>query len=328
VPVTEQPFRPALHRFATFVAGCTVLLLAAGGMVPSTDSGLAVPDWPNTYGHFMFSFPLERMVGGVLYEHGHRLIASVVGMLTIVLAVWTWRAESRRWVRRLGAAALGTVIVQGLLGGLTVLFLLPAAVSIGHAALAQLFFCMTVTLALVTSRGWLAPSGPLPFDRTLTRLAAWTSGLIFVQILLGATMRHREAGMAIPDFPLAFGRILPPFWSIDISVHFAHRMGALVVSAMILATFLYLRRHAPAHSGLRRPCALMVLLVLVQVTLGAFVILTGLQPVVNTAHLVNGALLLATSIVLTLRSFWVPLTAGTPGQSRAATLTRPLEAHP
>jgi cytochrome c oxidase assembly protein subunit 15 len=296
-------------------------------MVTSTDSGLAVPDWPNTYGHFMFSFPLEGMVGGVFYEHGHRLIASVVGMLTIVLAVWTWRVDSRRWVRWMGAVALGAVILQGLLGGLTVLFLLPAAISIGHAALAQLFFCTTVILALVTSRGWLAPSGPLPYDPTLRRLATWTSGLIFLQILLGATMRHREAGMAIPDFPLAFGRIVPPFWSIDVAVHFAHRIGALVVSAMIAATFVYVRRCCASHSALRRPVALMALLVLVQVTLGAFVILTGLQPVVNTAHLVNGALLLATSIVLTLRSVWVPLTTRMAGSS-AGTLTHPLEAHP
>jgi heme a synthase len=326
--VTEHAFRPALHRFATFVAGCTVLLLAAGGMVTSTDSGLAVPDWPNTYGHFMFSFPLEGMVGGVFYEHGHRLIASVVGMLTIVLAVWTWRVESRRWVRRLAAAALGTVILQGLLGGLTVLFLLPAAISIGHAALAQLFFCTTVVLALVTSRGWLAPRASLPYNPALTRLASSTSGLIFIQILLGATMRHREAGMAIPDFPLAFGRIVPPFWSVDVAVHFAHRIGALVVTAMILTVVVYVRRRYAAISALRRPGALLVMLVLVQITLGAFVILTGLQPLVNTAHLVNGALLLATSVVLTLRSLWVPLTARMAGHTTAGTFTRPLEAHP
>src|SRR5687767_9944006 len=216
-----------LHRFAVFVASCTVLLLAAGGMVTSTDSGLAVPDWPNTYGHFMFSFPLEGMVGGIFYEHGHRMIASVVGMLTIALAVWTWRVDPRRWVRWLSAGALAAVILQGLLGGLTVLFRLPAPVSIGHAALAQLFFCMTVSLALFTSRGWRTPRAPLPDDRALRRMAGATSALIFGQILLGATMRHRDAGLAIPDFPLSFGRVLPPFWSTDIALHFAHRAGAV-----------------------------------------------------------------------------------------------------
>ena len=298
----------ALHRFICFVSACTVLLLAAGGMVTSTDSGLAVPDWPNTYGHFMFSFPLDKMVGGIFYEHGHRLIASTVGMLTIVLAVWTWRVESVRGIRWLAVGALGAVILQGLLGGLTVIFLLPAPISIGHAALAQIFFCTTVSLALFTSRSWRTPAPPLPDDGKLKRIAIAASALIFAQILLGATMRHREAGLAIPDFPLAFGRVLPPFWTIDIAVHFAHRAGALVVTAAIVAAWLHVRRHH-AHRALRRPAALMMLLVGVQMTLGAFVILTGMQPVVNTAHLVNGALLLATSVVLTLRSHWHPLTA-------------------
>src|SRR6185436_11918578 len=145
-----------LHRYAKFVVACTVLLIAAGGMVTSTDSGLSVPDWPNTYGRFMFLYPLDKMVGGIFYEHSHRMIASTVGFLTIILAVWTWRVEARRWVRWLGVAALGAVILQGLLGGLTVLFLLPAPVSIGHAGLAQLFFCITLTLAAATSPWWKA----------------------------------------------------------------------------------------------------------------------------------------------------------------------------
>jgi cytochrome c oxidase assembly protein subunit 15 len=135
---------PWLHRYTKFVAASTVLLIAAGGMVTSTGSGLAVPDWPNTYGWFMFSFPMDKWVGGIFYEHGHRLIASTVGLLTVVLTVWVWRADPRRWVRWLAAGALGAVVVQGLLGGLTVLLLLPAPVSIGHAGLAQLFFCLTL----------------------------------------------------------------------------------------------------------------------------------------------------------------------------------------
>jgi cytochrome c oxidase assembly protein subunit 15 len=318
-----------LHRFAVFVVGCTVLLLAAGGMVTSTDSGLAVPDWPNTYGQFMFSFPLEKMVGGIFYEHGHRMIASVVGMLTIVLAVWTWRVESRRAIRWLAVGALATVILQGLLGGLTVLFLLPAPISVGHAGLAQLFFCITVSLALFTSRGWLAPAKPLPDDPTLARLTFATSASIYLQILLGATMRHREAGLAIPDFPLAFGRLLPPFWSVDIAVHFAHRVGAVVVTGIIAATLVYLRRRYWAHSLLKAPAVLMIVLVAVQVTLGAFVVLSGLQPIINTAHVVNGALLLATSVVLTLRSRWTPLTAAMDRRGTGHTLRHPaIEAHP
>src|SRR4051794_35034949 len=142
------------HRYATLVAACTVLLIAAGGMVTSTGSGLSVPDWPTTYGWTMFSFPMNKWVGGIFYEHGHRLIASTVGFLTIILAVWVGRVEPRRWVRRLGYAALGAVILQGLLGGITVLLFLPAPISIGHAALAQLFFCITLSLAVFTSPGW------------------------------------------------------------------------------------------------------------------------------------------------------------------------------
>jgi len=142
------------HRYAKLVAACTVLLIAAGASVTSTDSGLSVPDWPTTYGWNMFTFPLSKMVGGIRFEHTHRLIASTVGFMTIFLAIWTWRVESRRWVRWLGVACLGAVVLQGVLGGITVLFFLPPAVSIGHAGLAQIFFCLTLTLALVTSPGW------------------------------------------------------------------------------------------------------------------------------------------------------------------------------
>src|SRR4051812_27881082 len=143
-----------LHRFACLVASCTLLLILAGGMVTSTSSGLSVPDWPTTYGYSMFSFPLQNMVGGIFYEHGHRLIASTVGFLTIGLVVFLSIVEPRAWVRRLGWLALGAVVLQGVLGGLTVLFLLPAAISIGHAALAQIFFCLTVSIALFTSASW------------------------------------------------------------------------------------------------------------------------------------------------------------------------------
>ena len=125
-----------LHRYAKLLACATLLLVAAGGMVTSTSSGLSVPDWPTTYGQNMFAFPLSRMVGGIFYEHGHRLIASTVGVLTIGLVLWVWRTDSRRWMRHLALYALGAVILQGVLGGLTVLYLLPAPVSIGHAGLA------------------------------------------------------------------------------------------------------------------------------------------------------------------------------------------------
>lgn len=311
-----------LHRYAQLVAASTVLLIAAGGMVTSTGSGLSVPDWPNTYGSFMFSFPMDKWVGGIFYEHGHRLIASAVGFLTVILALWTWRVEPRTWVRRLGFAALGAVILQGLLGGITVLFLLPDPVSIGHAGLAQLFFCLTLSLALFTSPRWRAMAAPVD-DPMLRRVAGATTALIYVQTLLGATVRHTGAGMAIPDFPFAFGHAIPPVWSAPVAIHFAHRVGALLVIAAILATAGHVRRHHRGRLELTRPAALLVLLVVTQATLGAFVVWSGLQPFINTAHVVNGALVLGASLVLTLRSFGVLINRAPAHDHRRVTAAAP-----
>jgi heme a synthase len=293
-----------LHRYAKVVTLFTVLLIAAGGMVTSTGSGLSVPDWPNTYGWFMFSFPYSKWVGGIFYEHSHRLIASTVGFLTIGLALFAWRVEPRRWVRRLAWLALGAVVLQGVLGGLTVLFFLPAPISIGHAALAQIFFCLALSITVFTSPGWMCATNPVD-DPTLRRLAVMTTAAIYVQILLGATMRHTGAGLAIPDFPLAFGHVVPPVWSAPIAIHFAHRVGALAVTLVVLATAAHVRRHHADRRPLVRTATLLVLFVATQVTLGAFVVLSGKQPIVNTAHVVNGALVLGTSLVLTLRSYRV-----------------------
>src|SRR4051812_42942753 len=241
-----------LHRYATLVAASTVILIAAGGMVTSTGSGLSVPDWPNTYGRFMFLFPFDKWVGGIFYEHSHRLIASTVGFLTVILALWTWRVEPRAWVRRLGFAALGAVILQGILGGITVLFFLPPAVSIAHAGLAQIFFCLTVTLALVTSPGWRHTVDPVS-DPMLRRVAAATTALIYTQVILGATMRHNGAGLAIPDFPLAFGRLVPHVWNVGVALHFAHRVGGLLVAVAILASAGHVFYHHRRRRELTRP---------------------------------------------------------------------------
>jgi cytochrome c oxidase assembly protein subunit 15 len=290
------------HRYAQLVMFCTVVLIAAGGMVTSTGSGLSVPDWPTTYGWNMFTFPVSKWVGGIRYEHSHRLIASTVGFLTIILAVWTWRVEPRRWVRRLGFAALGAVILQGLLGGITVLFFLPPAVSIGHAGLAQLFFCLTVTMTVVTSAAWKNTVDPVD-DGMLRRLALITTVLVYAQILMGATMRHNDAGLAIPDFPLAFGHLVPPVWNARVAIHFAHRVGALFVSTAIAATTAHVLYHHPQRRDLVRPSVVLLLLVAVQVTLGAFVVWSGKNPFINTTHVVTGALVLGTSLTLTLRCY-------------------------
>jgi cytochrome c oxidase assembly protein subunit 15 len=253
----------------------------------------------------MFTFPPEHWVGGILYEHGHRLIASTVGFLTIILAAWLWRAEPRRWVRWLGVAALGAVIAQGILGGITVLFFLPAAISTAHAALAEIFFCMTVAIALFTSPAWINGygSGTPVDDATLRRVATTTTVLIYTQILIGATMRHTGAGLAIPDFPLMFGHLVPTHWDPKIAIHFAHRVGALVVTMAVIAVSAHVFYHHRGRRELTRPAALILALVAVQVTLGALTVLSRRDVSINSAHVVVGALVLATSLVITLRSW-------------------------
>jgi cytochrome c oxidase assembly protein subunit 15 len=304
-----------LHRFAKFVTGCTVLLLLAGSLVTSTGSGLSVPDWPTTYGWNMFTFPPSKWVGGIFYEHGHRLIASSVGFLTIVLAAWLWFADPRRWMKRLGLAALGAVILQGVLGGITVLFFLPTAISTAHAGLAEIFFCLTVAISLFTSPGWNRPSTRVD-DETLRRVAAATTVLIYLQIIVGATMRHSDAGLAIPDFPWMFGHVIPDHWDPKIAVHFAHRVGALIVTMAVLATSGHIWYHHRGVRALVRPATILVGLVAVQVTLGALTVLTEKNVWINSVHLVCGALVLATSLVITLRSWRVKFALGEPSRVR------------
>ena len=301
-----------LHRYNRVLAVASLILIAAGGLVTSTGSGLAVPDWPNTYGYFMFAFPLSNMVGGILYEHGHRLIASIVGLLTIGLAIGLSRLDGRAWVRRLGWVAVVAVIAQGVLGGITVLYFLPAPISISHAGLAQLFFVLVVSLAVFTSAGWHNRFGrdasaerALDDDVILRRLAVLTPVVIYLQILLGATMRHTGAGLAIPDFPLAFGRLIPPMWDAGITIHFSHRVGAAVAMGFVLATAGHVLAHHRHRPELARPSILLMVVLFAQLALGAWTVLSGKQVAVNTAHVATGALLLVTAVVLGLRTYRV-----------------------
>ncbi len=293
-----------LHRFAQFLVACTVILILAGSLVTSHDAGLSVPDWPTSYGWNMFTFPPSMWVANILYEHGHRLIASTVGFLTIIMAVWLWLAEPRRWLRWFGVATLGSVVAQGLLGGLTVLFFLPAAISTAHAGLAEIFFCMTVAIAIFTSPGWIAlDQAPGSVGAPMRRLATAATILIYAQILVGATMRHTGAGLAIPDFPWMFGHAIPDHWSSAIAIHFTHRVGALLVTLTILTVFAHVWSRYRGRPELRRPALLIVALVAVQVTLGALTVLSRRDPWINSVHVVCGAMVLATSLVLTLRSW-------------------------
>ncbi len=285
------------HRFACLTAAATFFLIFVGGLVTSTGSSLAVPDWPLSFGQF---FP--PMVGGVFYEHGHRMVAGAVGMLTLVLALWTWFEEPRAGVRWLAVVSVAAVALQAVLGGITVLYLLPTAVSVSHAGLAQLFFCLVVALALVTGEGWLSVEHSPERQSRLRVLAPTTTAAIYVQLLIGAIMRHTGAGLAIPDFPLAFGRILPPLDSTAVEIHFAHRVGAVAIAALVLTTTAIALSAYRDRLDLRRPALLLLLLLALQITLGALTISTQKAVFPTTAHVAVGAALLATSLVLTLRS--------------------------
>jgi cytochrome c oxidase assembly protein subunit 15 len=288
----------ARHRFAVVTAASTYVLLFLGGLVTSTGSGLAVPDWPLSFGQV---FP--AMVGGVLFEHGHRLAASAVGLLTLILSIWTVSSEPRAGVRVLGIAMLVAVVLQGVLGGVTVLYKLPLAVSVTHACLAQLFFCLTVTMAVVTGPAWGAPRvRPLELGAPLPALAACTTAAVFFQLVLGALVRHTGAGLAIPDFPLAFGRLVPPLETSLVAVHFAHRVGAVAVTGAILALASVVFRHHAAHARLVRLVGLALGLLVLQIALGATIVWSHRAVVPTTTHLVIGAALLATCLVTTLRA--------------------------
>ena len=294
---TAAPRTPRwLHVFASCLAAATLALIFIGGLVTSTGSGLAVPDWPLSFGQF---FP--RMVGGVFYEHGHRMVAATVGALTVAFAIATRIADTHAIVRRLALAAIGTVVAQGVLGGLTVLFLLPPAISSAHACLAQAFLCLTVALAVLTDPTWTPATRPVA-DPGLARLTVATAATVYVQLVLGAVMRHTGAGLAIPDFPLAFGGLVPPLVSAPVVIHFLHRMGAFAVATMIVWSATRTLRTHGGERALVRPALLAVTLVALQVTLGALTIWTQKAVLPTTAHVATGAAILGTCVVWALRT--------------------------
>jgi heme a synthase len=289
-----------LHRYALLLAAATFVLIFVGGLVTSTGSALAVPDWPLSFGKF---FP--KMQGGVLYEHGHRMVAGTVALMTLGFALWACLVEKRRFVRNLALLAAVLVLVQAVLGGLTVLLLLPLAIAVSHAATAQAFFCLTVALALFTNPAWrklprVDPAGERP---RLPVLAAVTTAVIYGQMLVGAVMRHMGAGLAIPDFPLAFGKILPPLESLPEQINYAHRVGALVVTVFVCWTAVKVWRFYRHDALLMRPALGMLALLVLQITLGGITILSMRAVVPTTAHVAIGAALLATSLSLALRSY-------------------------
>jgi cytochrome c oxidase assembly protein subunit 15 len=290
-------------------------------MVTSKNVGLAVPDWPTTFGYNMFLFPVSKWVGGILFEHTHRLIASAVGFLTIILAIWLWRSESRRWVRNLGIIALAGVILQGILGGLRVT-MLKDEIGIFHACIAQGFLALLVVIALVTTGFWrrlatqsvgsrrLAPIKTLAFATTLA---------IHAQLVLGATMRHQHRDLAILDFPTANGAWIPDTsatslakinsWrdarglsdvdTFQIWLQMAHRFLALLIAAAIIAIASRIWRDAPGIPALKRLSIFWAALVLCQITLGAWTIWSNKAADIATAHVAVGAIMLSFGVTIT-----------------------------
>src|ERR1041385_8374804 len=315
---------PGLHRFAMLTALATLALIGIGGLVTSHEAGLAVPDWPTSYGYNMFLFPFPKWwrVGNVFYEHSHRLFASGVGLLTIILVVWVWRADKRRWLRWLTLGALLAVVLQGVLGGLRVV-LLKNQIGIFHATLAQLFFALTCAIALFTSRWWIDfrfPNSNFQLaTANLRRLLFFTTGLILFQLVLGATMRHQHAGLSISDFPLAHGTLWPatdaasvahynaqrmestgvnPITAFQILLQMAHRVVAVFVLIAVAICTWFAGRRLGWRNPLSKTSLAWLGLILVQACLGAATVLTNKAADVATAHVLIGALSLATGVLL------------------------------
>ncbi len=349
-----------------FTAACTFVLLGAGGLVTSHGAGLAVPDWPNSYGYNMFLFPPSQWIGGILYEHTHRLIASFVGLLTAVLALWLWGRETRgasKWagigamvfvlmlmgvrhmgvyqalavlalpvivaglvqffrrpdqLRWLGVVAYAAVILQGVLGGLRVVWL-KDEIGIFHGTLAQLFFVLICLMALRTSRWFAGLNREGGGGFRLHPLLLATTVLILAQLVLGATMRHQHAGLAIPDFPLAYGewwpatdpdsiarynqnrmevRALNPITAFQVHLQMVHRLMAVIILAAVFASGWMVLRRLRWRSLAGKLGVFWMVLISVQVALGAFTVLSNKAADVATAHVLAGALSLVTGAML------------------------------
>jgi heme a synthase len=292
----STPYNRGHHRFAVLLACWTFLLIIAGALVTSNDAGLSVPDWPTSFGSL---YKIPKLVGGVKFEHTHRMIAQGAGLLTMILAGWTWRSERRRWMRILGFAALATVIAQGILGGLTVLFLLPPPISAAHAALAQTFFCLTCVIALFTGRRGVEQVPAVELDTrrpALFTLALLSIFVLYVQLILGALFRHH--GLS--------------WWP--------HVLNALLVSAVLTWTAVRALSQFGNIEAVRQPAIALLFLLIAQLCLGFVAFVTrvawgkdAVQPelpmVISTvAHVAVGALLLATAVILAIQVWrYVPV---------------------
>lgn len=312
-----------LHALALVTTVLTFVLLCSGGLVTSKGVGMSVPDWPTTYGYNMFAFPLSRWVGGVFYEHTHRLLASGIGFVTVVLSVMTFFLEKRCWVRRLALMLLIGVILQGVLGGLRVT-LYKDELGIFHAIVAQTFFALLLIFSAATSRSFVEEkwSGEAPVAK-LRWLGLAGVVLTYFQLIIAATMRHAHLGLAIPDFPTAYGTVLPdlsekalaainaarlaqammPTTATQIELQLIHRGGALLLMGVVLLLMIRARELLPEKHWVHRWSFVWGVLLVLQAALGAWTIWSNKAADVATAHMALGALMLGGAMLLTFRLF-------------------------
>jgi cytochrome c oxidase assembly protein subunit 15 len=323
--MNNPSYSPTLHRIALLTAVATFPLIFMGGLVTSHGAGMSVPDWPNSYGYNMFTFPPSKWVGGIFYEHTHRLMGTVVGMCAIALTVASWKLERRRWVRWLAMGVLGAVIFQGILGGLRVVWV-NLDLAIVHACFAQAFFCLAACVSIVTSRWWINAQ-PLSdrsnSGRRLIVTAVACLFAVYLQLVIGAVMRHEKAGLAIPDLPLAYGEVLPPTtaagldainqqrawtWQMDpvslsqVWMHFAHRIGAIIVTIATITLATMALRDRNRRQGLTAPSLTLIALLLTQLSLGVLTVLLRKPADIASAHVAVGALVLVTTVLIAMRA--------------------------
>jgi cytochrome c oxidase assembly protein subunit 15 len=317
----KSPYQIWLRRLSKLTVFSTLFLIFAGALVKSHEVGLSVPDWPTTYGKQMFAYPISEMVGGIFYEHGHRMVATIVGFFTMVQAIWLGFSQESQWLKKIGFFALGMVILQGLFGGITVLFFLPPPVSIIHGILAQTFFMITIVLAYGLSIE-RSKRTEISGSSGVKRGAVIMCGLVYVQLILGALMRHTASGMAIPDFPTMGGLWIPTFsetmihninstlFDLDIDpvsrgqviIHFIHRLGAIIVTGSIGFFGYKYGSFAKENKLVFAALVSIIGIVILQFSLGAITVLSERSPYIASFHVVTGAALLGACTLFILRT--------------------------
>jgi len=314
-----------LRWFAALTAIATFLLLAAGGLVTSHDAGMSVPDWPNSYGYNMFLFPPSKWIGGIFYEHTHRLWASGVGFMTTILAIWLWLKDPRRWMKWLGVAAFLMVVAQGVLGGLRVTLDMDNLGAV-HGIVGQSFFVLMCAIALFTSEFWrkIVVEEKFNVPAGLRALVLIATVLIFCQLALGATMRAQHAGLSINTFPSAYGKLWPdtspdaiaqynahrmqitevtPITAFQVILQMVHRIVALAIFVFISLCAVQAWRKLGRGDVLTKFALFWLGLIIIQIGLGAATILTNKAADVATIHLLGGALSLVTGALWCIIAF-------------------------